>query len=248
MNATPSHPRRGFTLVELLVVIAVIAILASVLLPALASARRSAVTARCTSNLRQFGLASQMYWDDHDGAAFRYRGGVTNGGDLFWFGWLERGTEGRRRFDPTPGALWPYLAAQGVAVCGALRTYAPDFKPKAAGGTGGYGYNLALAAPFDQPQVRIGVVRVPTEFAIFADAAQVNDFQAPATPDHPLLEEFYYVTTNEPTAHFRHGDRANVAFADGHVALQRPESGSFDPRLPHARVGLLNSRILTCLP
>ena len=56
--------RRAFSLVELLVVLAIIAILAALLLPPLASARAKARSIHCQNNMRQLGLATRMYLDD----------------------------------------------------------------------------------------------------------------------------------------------------------------------------------------
>jgi prepilin-type N-terminal cleavage/methylation domain-containing protein/prepilin-type processing-associated H-X9-DG protein len=58
---------QGFTLIELLTVIAVIAILAAIAFPVYRMARESARRSACASNLRQIGIASQLYADEHGG-------------------------------------------------------------------------------------------------------------------------------------------------------------------------------------
>src|SRR5690348_16742215 len=58
--------RRGFTLIELLIVMVIILILAGILLPVLSSAKGKAEQVKCFSQMRQIGMAIQMYANDHD--------------------------------------------------------------------------------------------------------------------------------------------------------------------------------------
>ena len=243
--ATGVHGPRAFTLLELLVVIAVIAILSALLLPALSRGKGAALRTKCANNLRQLALATQMYWDENEDEAFPYFVTRTNGGQIYWFGWIEDGSEGARRFDYSQGALFPYLLGRGVEVCPAFEYTSASYKLKATGASYGYGYNLNLA-PRTRPPIHLGDLKTTAQTALFADAAQVNTWQAPASPAHPLLEEWYYIDDNpkQPNGHFRHQRWANVAFCDGHVEGAQPEPGSLDARLPRACVGRLSTGIL----
>src|ERR1017187_8902413 len=82
MNSSPRHfSRQGFTLVGLFVIIAVIAILAAILLPALASAKRKAQRINCVNNLKQDGLAFRI-WEGDNGDKYPRAVSTNKGGTM----------------------------------------------------------------------------------------------------------------------------------------------------------------------
>jgi prepilin-type processing-associated H-X9-DG protein/prepilin-type N-terminal cleavage/methylation domain-containing protein len=232
----------AFTLIELMVVIGIIGLLAALILPSLGVAKATGRKTQCASNLHQLGLAAFIYWSEYDGMTFRYQSGATNGGRLYWFGWLKAGSEGERDFDATQGALYPYLEGRGPELCPSFDYGSSLYKYKAKGAAYGYGYNLFLG----QASISIDALTRVADIALFADSAQINDFQSPASPDNPLLEEWYYIddSADYPNVHFRHRRKANVLFCDGHVNAESPLAGSMDARLPSQNVGRLPDAFL----
>ncbi len=246
--------RRAFTLIELLVVIAIIAILAAMLLPVLAKGKFSAQRAACESNLRQLGLATEIYLGDNAGIFFRRCDAPSAAGQQWWFGWLQ-GTsvpEGQRAFDLSSGVLFRYLNGSDVRLCPSPFWNSPQFKLKGTNVIFSYGCNSFLFAGPTQPPINANKISHPSDIALYSDAAQVNIFQAPASPTHPMFEEFYYEDletnyanpNNTPNCQFRHSQKANVTFADGHVAMEKSVAGSFDKRLPSQFIGQLRPEIL----
>jgi len=234
--------KKGFTLIELLVVVAIIALLAGILLPALRRARDAGRGALCIGNLRQLGLATQMYLDDYN-RYFAYQESV-NGTDMRWFFGLESpfnpgAAPGARNLDPTQASLYPYIkASRRVEICPSYDYQSPKWRQKYDVISTGYGMNILLSGAMP------GDITRPSGIVVFGDCAQVNSFQAPASSLNPMLEEFYYMEyshTSASTTHFRHSARAAVVFADGHVEMLRMAPGTLDTRIRSANIGRLNA-------
>jgi len=112
--------RRAFTLVELLVLMAIIVILLALLMPALDQARQRAMTVRCMSNLRQMNAAWHLYTSDNKELV-----PPNNPGQMDWFehwvnGWFDAEaftSDNTNLFLLTDSRLWPYLRSFGVWRC-----------------------------------------------------------------------------------------------------------------------------------
>ncbi len=237
--------KRGFTLVELLVVATVIMVLMAVALPAIQSARASSWKVVSTHTLRNLIAAAHAYLSENNSTFWPYRVVLPIGTD-WWFGRepaASRGKpEGERWLELDKSVLGPYIAAAGgwqtdPAFLAAGRRHKPKFKNASFG----YAYNVLLGGGFNserEPQKSIRFKKT-SQLVVFITSAQVNTFQSPASPRNPMIEEFYGIDDgpNGRVVHFRHGGKALAAFLDGSVREMEMEPGTQDPRLPSAKIG-----------
>ncbi len=122
----PQGRKRGFTLIEMLIVIVIIAILAAILFPVFASARENARRSACASNLKQLAMAFTQYANDYNerlpGAT---DGGVASSASYVgtnklggWNFYSEFGVgDTQPKFDVTRGSIYPYVRSTQVYVC-----------------------------------------------------------------------------------------------------------------------------------
>lgn len=226
---TRRRTQSGFTLIELLVVISIIAIMIALLLPALGSARASARSTLCLSNVRQTGTALINYTTEHDGR-FVYHAvdepGTTT--RQWWFGLqLDRSETGiSRALDKTRGPLANYLGdnIDEALACPAFPEDDPGFNTKFDQRSAHFGINGSIVPPFiNRAPRRIDDVTQPSVVFGFADALHQDFF--PDAFNEPHTVTYRQVGMNSGAGHFRHNGRANLAMLDGHAdPIQPPES------------------------
>ena len=218
---------RGFTLVELLVVIVIIITLASLGFQGYRAARMRANQTVSTANLRQLVAANLLYAADHQ----TYCPTDLDGHNLVrWHGTRTRIGE---KFDPTKGLLSEYLGeSRSVGIC-------PEFKEDLSGasswedGSGGYGYNStyigALPDDLTHPNRPVNVNN-PARTLMFATTAiaKAGGLQEYASADPPreVYPSWRLGSALQPSVHFRFNGRALIAWCDGHISEERRQGKS----------------------
>ena len=208
-----------FTLIELLVVIAIIAVLASMLLPALSKARERAKSITCTNQVKQIGMAMNLYYQDFEDYVppYYYTGyyALTNGawcGTIYWgfllsdlgyfpYGWGMRGTNLGKVIDKQ------VFRCPSVVQRNQENDYAINYNLSA----------IYLKAPVIN-------VKSPSKLAVVCDGSKINSsgVDVPTTlmgqsnnlgPDYAYsgMSPYGFAIT-------RHSGGANTLFYDGHVA------------------------------
>jgi prepilin-type N-terminal cleavage/methylation domain-containing protein/prepilin-type processing-associated H-X9-DG protein len=209
--AAPQRPgrARGFTLVELLVVIGVIAVLIGILLPVLSVARQAAGQATCASNLRQWAIAVNLYAQANHGWLPRRGQGKEPTQKLEWYDdWFNALPP---LFDqPSYQTLvstgrMPQVGSRSIWICPQL-----GGRPNVYGNLFGYGMNMALSTRVAPHPDKIDAVGPAATMVFMADAPAGYCSTVPfvSTPAAPA--------PFNPAA--RHRGRVNIAFLDAHVA------------------------------
>ncbi|MCE5313867.1 MAG: prepilin-type N-terminal cleavage/methylation domain-containing protein [Armatimonadota bacterium] len=224
---------QGFTLVELLTVISVIATLAAMLFPAFESALESGRSASCLNNVKQLASGFMLYTDDNGNRLPNSTDGTTGAGQLG--GWMyfskypaNDTTESRNSFNPQQGSLFHYVNSMNVYICPS------DMQGKQSGNS--YSANSYLFGSYDSE----GKFTASKSTSGFAQGRSLSDFYQ-ASKWVMLGEEASssesgssasYIRTNSTddgylyvgynTVSTRHKGGSNYAFLDGHAKWYNP--------------------------
>lgn len=220
--------RRGFTLIEMLVVIAIIALLASITIPSIRRALNSARRTQAASNLRQIGQAFQMYVTDPGNRFNQFPAVVANDGS----------THGRPWFiEISPFLQEQAGGAQDLAAYFRCPVYAREYTPSSQTDWNqlGFGMNLYLSGspsqgwPWQGTEYnsvsyphRIVEIQNPSGTILLADERGWNFGLHSGNYQNAFQPGRYFHPDQGRLRGLRHGTGANFLFVDGRVTFLRP--------------------------
>ncbi len=222
--------KKAFTLVELLVVMAIIALLMGILIPTLGSARSQGKAVVCRSNLYQLVLASTGYAMENDGYFVLAALDIYTTNNQRWHGVR---CNNNSPFDSSKSPISSYLVDGKIKQCPQKVNFrkGDPWEFNYEDGCGGYGYNMFYVGSRiwegDSDEnckkpVRNVEVASSAQTVMFADCAMAKaDRGKPYYLEYsfaePLFNGWGYAW---PSIHFRHRGRANVGWADGHTSSE----------------------------
>jgi prepilin-type processing-associated H-X9-DG protein/prepilin-type N-terminal cleavage/methylation domain-containing protein len=210
--------RLGFTLVELLVVIGIIALLIAILLPSLSVARENAKSVQCLSNLRQLAIAANLYCDRNRGSYPIAQYVDAQPTQVIFYNWDFTTTRDAMAGVATvePGLLWAGDASAKVQQCPSFDGKSNTLKDPYTG----YNYNTSyighgqgetIEAPAKASQVRDS-----SHCALFGDGQWQGGADKFMRSPFPSPGDALGIARYAGTQGFRHRGRSNVVFCDGH--------------------------------
>jgi len=227
----------AFTLVELMVVVAVVGILAGLLLPVLGAAKSKARATECLSNIRQLHLGWSLFVSDHDDALPPVNDTPQAGRDAAhtsWVaGWLRTANEVGDHSDNSNSAL---LVGEQYAEFGSIGTYVKNAAVyRCPGDRSGRVRSMAINAYLNGTGVwqdpghvtyrKLGEMQSPSHIWVIMDEREdsINDgyFAVDMTTRYSMLDY--------PASY--HDESGNLSFADGHVESHRWVEATTKPRL-----------------